>query len=141
MWSFDRSANWWGRDTEIASDEEDSFDVDSGSADDELIAEVPWHIQVLLMKNNQKMEPSRGGGKTKWYSMVTKGNERGTFVNESKAVKKLTDKTRKREQRRLKNGECKKNEAMFNRQTIPDIRYFLIRKTTSTSPSFRSATE
>jgi hypothetical protein len=99
LWSSDRSANWWGNDTEIASDEEDSFDVDSGSADDELIAEVPWHIQVSLMRNNQKMEPSRGGGKTKWYSMVTKGNKRGTFVSESKAVKNLTDKMRKREQR------------------------------------------
>ncbi len=67
LWSSDRSANWWGQDTEIDSDEEDSFDVDSGLADDELIAEVPWHIQVSLMRNNQKMEPSRGGGKTKWY--------------------------------------------------------------------------
>jgi hypothetical protein len=89
LWSSDRSANWWGQDTEIASDEEDSFDVDIDSADDKLIEEVPWHIQVSLMRDNQIMQPSRGGGKTKWYSMVTKGNERGTFVNESKTVKKL----------------------------------------------------
>ena len=42
LWSSDRSANWWGHDTAVEYDEEeDSFDVDCGSADDDLIGEVP----------------------------------------------------------------------------------------------------
>jgi hypothetical protein len=87
LWSSDRSANWWGQDTDIdCGEEDDSFDV---------VEEVPWHIQVSLMKINQQLVPSRGGGKTKWYGMVSsKGNDSGKFVNESKAVIKYIDKMR-----------------------------------------------
>ncbi len=42
LWSSDRSANWWGPDSAIDYDEEeDFFDVDCGSADDDLIEEYP----------------------------------------------------------------------------------------------------
>ncbi len=69
LWSSDRSANWWGQDTDIeCGEEEDSFDFHWGSVDDDLIEEVPWHIQVSLMKKNHKMVPSTStssvGGKT-----------------------------------------------------------------------------
>ena len=80
------------------------------------------------MKTNQEMVPSSGGGKTKWYGMVSKGNESGKFVNESKAMTKYIDKMRKRE--RTAQHKTKKNEAVSHRTNAPDIRNFLVRRTT-----------
>jgi hypothetical protein len=129
LWSSDRSANWWGHDTAVDYDEEeDSFNVDCGSADDDLIGEVPWHIQVSLMTKNQQMVPSSGGCKTKWYGLVSTGNERGKFVTESRAIQKHIDETRKRQQRTQQ--KQRNNEIASKTSKMTDIRSFLVRKTT-----------
>jgi hypothetical protein len=128
LWSSERSANWWGTETDISADEEDSFNVDCGSADEMLIEDVPWHLKVALMKKNQEMVRSSGGGKTNWYGMVSKGNERGKFVNECIAMKKHLDSVRKRQQREQQ--KQRDNEAASKRTKIGDIRVCLVRKTT-----------
>ena len=80
------------------------------------------------MTTNQQMVPSRGGGKTKWYGLVSKGNERGKFANESRAIQKHTDKTRKRQQRTQQ--KQRNNEIASKTSKMTDIRSFLVRKTT-----------
>jgi hypothetical protein len=66
-----RSESWWGSATDLALEEEDCFDIDSGAADNTLHEEVPWHVMVSAIKSNQKLVPSTGGSKRKYYSMVT----------------------------------------------------------------------
>ena len=79
-----RSASWWGSETDFTLEEEASFDIDAGEADETLQEEVPWHIMVSVMKSNQKLVPSTGGSKTTYYSMVTNGNVSRKCKNECK---------------------------------------------------------
>ena len=65
-----RSESWWGCASDRALEEDDSFEIDLGSADDTLRDQVPWHVTFSGMKSNQKLVPSTGGSKRKYYSMA-----------------------------------------------------------------------
>ncbi len=117
-----RSESWWGCATDLSLEEEDSFDIDPGAADDTLREIVPWHVMVSAMKNNQKLVPSTGGSKKKDFCMVTTGNISRKFNHESKAVRMEVDNKRKREERNRKQKEA--DEAAFKRTTPCDIRNF-----------------
>jgi hypothetical protein len=123
-----RSASWWGNETDFPLEEEASFDIDAGKADETLQEEVPWHIMVSVMKSNQKLVPSTGGSKTKYYSMVTNGNVSRKWENECKAVRMEMDNKRKRQERKKQKEEA--NEAGLKRTKLHDIRKYLVKKTT-----------
>ncbi len=86
------SLSWWGNETYIALEKDGSFNIDHGAADETLREEVPWHVMVSSMKSNQKIVPSTGGSKRKYYSMVTTGNISRKFTHEFKAVRMEVDK-------------------------------------------------
>ena len=94
-----RSESWWGYASDVALEEEDSFDIDPGADDDTLREEVPWHVMVSAMKSNQKLVTSTGGSKRELFSMVTAGNISRKFNHESKAMRMEVDKKRKQEER------------------------------------------
>jgi len=132
-----RSESWWGSATDLALEEEDSFDIDSGAADDTLREEVPWHVMVSAMKSNQKLVPSTGGSKRKYYSMVTTGNISRKFSHESKAVRMEVDNKRKREERNRQKKEA--GEAAVARSKPSDIRnYFGTTKLNLTASMYPS---
>jgi hypothetical protein len=119
------SESWWGYASDLALEEEDSFDIDPGAADDTLREEVPWHVMVSAMKSNQKLVPSTGGSK------------RNFFRHESKAVRMEVDKKRKQEERNRKTKEA--DQAELKRTKPRDIHNFFgtmkVKLTASMYPS------
>ena len=122
LFSPDRTASWWGDETDLALEDEDSFDIDTGEADEELRQEVPWHVTLSLMKSNQKLVPSTGGSKTKYYNMVSSGNVSRKWKNESMAVQREMDNKRKREERQIQRKQA--DAAALKKMKPRDIRDF-----------------
>ncbi len=137
LFNPERSASWWGHETDLVLEEEDSFDIDTGEADEELRQEVPWHVTLSLMKSNQILVPSTGGSKTKYYNMVSSGNVSRKWKHESMAVQREMDNKRKREERQLQRKQA--DAAALKKMKPRDIRNFFgtnkLDLTTSMYPS------
>jgi hypothetical protein len=124
--SCESSQSWWGRENSAGEGEDnewgDSFDThisDDGPIHT-LTTDLYPHTTDLytlafdmdtleyLMCNSQanaRQVPSIRPSKTPYYSMVSDGNQFGTFAHESQAVKVTMDRVRKKIQRKAKSEQ------------------------------------
>jgi hypothetical protein len=116
--SCESSQSWWGRENSAGEGEDnewgDSFDThisDDGPIHT-LTGNQTWKegmdtLEYLMCNSqaNARQVPSIRPSKTPYYSMVSDGNQFGTFAHESQAVKVTMDRVRKKIQRKAKSEQ------------------------------------
>ena len=133
---------WWGSDDSAGEDDEcaDSFDahISDSVAIHTLTGNQTWKegmetLEYLMCKSqeNARLMPSIRKSKTPYYSMVSIGNQYGTFAHESQAVKMTTDRLRKQIQRKA-NSEHEREEACRKVKMRQLNKYFASQRTDNT---------